>query len=521
MGSRTRKIAEILGNADHSTGKIHPDNLHRENISDGGTAGTKLAAGTTAQRASTTGQMRFNSTTGLAEYYTGSEFKAIDSPPVVSSVDVSEVDSQAGGNQTVVITGSNFQSGATASFIGSSADFTAASTTVNNSSQITAVAPKASFLNAQEPYGVKVENTSGLSSTLAAAINVDTAPTWSTSAGSLGTIQDNATGTHFTLSATDADGDTVSYAVTAGSIPAGTSLNSSTGVISGDPTDVSGDTTSTFTVTATANSKTAVREFSIITTHDFGYSTSGITWNMRARDQSLSEGAVSDGTSLSLHSTTASGFTAEAEYGNAMVFKSSNSSPWNAAPDDKAFQFNGGSGSIEINPSNSSTANTYWNNPTSQSTACWFQWTSDSGRQVLISRYTGTIQQWNQIVDPGREFHYNSSGVISGASGDLNASYFSLNTWHLMHKVYNVSDGTFRWYIDGSQVVSTSPGTDSGNGLSGYSNDTTGYSIGSRTDNSETFNNGYVAEARHYSRALTSTEITNEWNATKGDFGRS
>ena len=30
MGSRTRKIAEILGNADHSTGKIHPDNLHRE-----------------------------------------------------------------------------------------------------------------------------------------------------------------------------------------------------------------------------------------------------------------------------------------------------------------------------------------------------------------------------------------------------------------------------------------------------------------------------------------------------------
>ena len=90
-----------------------------------------------------------------------------------------------------------------------------------------------------------------------------------------------------------------------------------------------------------------------------------------------------------------------------------------------------------------------------------------------------------------------------------------------MHKVYNVSDGTFRWYIDGSQVVSTTPGTNSGGGLSGYNNNTTGYSIGSRTDNSETFNNGYVAEARHYSRALTSTEITNEWNATKAAFGRS
>ncbi len=54
MGSRTRKIAEILGKADHSTGKIHPDNLHRENISDGGAEGTKVASGTTAQRGTTT-----------------------------------------------------------------------------------------------------------------------------------------------------------------------------------------------------------------------------------------------------------------------------------------------------------------------------------------------------------------------------------------------------------------------------------------------------------------------------------
>ena len=90
-----------------------------------------------------------------------------------------------------------------------------------------------------------------------------------------------------------------------------------------------------------------------------------------------------------------------------------------------------------------------------------------------------------------------------------------------MHKVYNVSDGTFRWYIDGSQVVSTTPGTDSGNGLSGYSNSTFPYSVGVRTDNYETFNNGYIAEARHYSRALTATEITDEWNSTKGDYGRS
>ena len=57
-----------------------------ENIVDTGTEGTKIALGTTGQRGSTTGQIRFTPTTGLAEYYTGTTFKAIDAPPTVSSV---------------------------------------------------------------------------------------------------------------------------------------------------------------------------------------------------------------------------------------------------------------------------------------------------------------------------------------------------------------------------------------------------------------------------------------------------
>ena len=38
-----------------------------ENITDTGTAGTKVATGTTAQRGSTTGQWRYNTTTGFFE----------------------------------------------------------------------------------------------------------------------------------------------------------------------------------------------------------------------------------------------------------------------------------------------------------------------------------------------------------------------------------------------------------------------------------------------------------------------
>ena len=236
------------------------------NISDGGNSGTKVALGTTAQRVSTTGQFRFNSTTGLAEYYDGTSFKSLDAPPVVSSIDVTEVDSQAGGNQTIVITGSGFASGASVTYVGTSVNFNASTVTVNSASQITAVAPKSSFLNAQEPYGVKVINTSGLAGTLTGQINVDTSPSWQTASGSLGSLGE-ATTANVSVSATDPDGDTVAYSVQSGSLPAGASLNTSTGAITGTLSGVSADTTSNFTLRATANTKTVDRAFSIIVTN--------------------------------------------------------------------------------------------------------------------------------------------------------------------------------------------------------------------------------------------------------------
>ena len=265
--TKARDIANLLSTAN---GKIAGSNLDVsfENISDTGTEGTKVASGTTAQRGSTTGQWRFNTTTGYFEGRNNiGSFSTLEPTPTVSSVDVTEVDSQAGGNQTIVISGTNFSSGGTITFVGTSAEFNASTTTYNNATQVTAVAPKASFLNAQEPYKVKFTSSSGVAGTSATGIiNVDTSPTWSTASGTLATVQDDATGTHATVSATDADGDTVAYSVQSGSIPAGTTLNTSSGTISGDPTDVATTTTSNFTLRATANTKTVDRAFSIIIT---------------------------------------------------------------------------------------------------------------------------------------------------------------------------------------------------------------------------------------------------------------
>ncbi len=234
------------------------------NITDTGTEGTKVASGTTAQRGSTAGQIRFNSTTGLAEYYTGTAFKAIDAPPTVSSVGASNItDAQISANYDLSISGSGFISGATVKFIGNDGtEYTSPTVTVNSETSISARVPT-TVTNANEPFDVKVTNVSGLANTLADAFNVDASPVWQTASGTLATISDVATGTHSTVSATDPEGDTVSYSFQSGDF-GGMAVNSSTGAITGDPTDVSTSTTRTFTLRATSGTNTTDRSFNII-----------------------------------------------------------------------------------------------------------------------------------------------------------------------------------------------------------------------------------------------------------------
>ena len=82
-----------------------------------GTGGIKIPVGTTAQRVNTQGMVRFNSTTGLLEYFDGTTYKGLDIPPTVSSVNSSNFESSALPTN-VVITGSNFSSTVTVKFIG-------------------------------------------------------------------------------------------------------------------------------------------------------------------------------------------------------------------------------------------------------------------------------------------------------------------------------------------------------------------------------------------------------------------
>ena len=67
MTTKARKMANIIGRI--SSNKLQSADLDVSfsNISDTGTEGTKVATGTTAQRGSTTGQWRYNTTTNFFE----------------------------------------------------------------------------------------------------------------------------------------------------------------------------------------------------------------------------------------------------------------------------------------------------------------------------------------------------------------------------------------------------------------------------------------------------------------------
>jgi hypothetical protein len=260
--TRARDLSKLLGT--NNNGVIPNSNLDVsfQNITDTGTQGTKVATGTTAQRGSTQGQIRFNTTTGLAEYYTGTQFKIIDSPPTVTSISPSTALS---ANTSIAITGSNFSSGATVQFIGNDGTvYNSPTVTVNNSGSITALTPATTLTVANEPYDVKVTNASGLSSILNDALDAGSSPSWNTASGNL-TSQLAGLTINTSVSATDIDaGQTISYSVQSGSLPTGLSLNSSTGAITGTAGNVGADTTSTFSISASDGTNSATRSFNII-----------------------------------------------------------------------------------------------------------------------------------------------------------------------------------------------------------------------------------------------------------------
>ena len=179
--------------------------------------------------------------------------------PTVSSISPSTIENT---QTAVTITGTNFVNGATVNAISSTgAIYTADTVSFTNSTTLAT-----NFtLTTDGTYYIRVENPDGLAGRSATALlTVSDAPTWVTTAGSLGSI---AAGSAISFTVQATSDSTVSYSVVSGSLPGGASLNSSTGVISGTESGATAETAYNFTIRATdAELQTADRAFSITVT---------------------------------------------------------------------------------------------------------------------------------------------------------------------------------------------------------------------------------------------------------------
>ena len=195
----------------------------------------------------------------------GTTWKATELAPATTSISPTELESHppGGGNITFTLTGTNYaSSGMSVHFLATSgSDITSGMTVTHTSSTSLSVEiARSSFVDANEPYSIKVTKVSGLTHTLDNALRVDNAPSFSTYVGTLigsppvvASVNDNIdSATHATLSAVDAESDAVTYSETTSTLTNAGMTLSSAGAITGAPTDVTSDTNYDFTARATS-----------------------------------------------------------------------------------------------------------------------------------------------------------------------------------------------------------------------------------------------------------------------------
>lgn len=193
----------------------------------------------------------------------------IDAAETKPTITTSSVIIAPSTSQTFTLNGTNFVSIPIVEFIASTGAITRATAVSFTSATALSVTTNLASGN----YFVRVENNDGNAvRSTNAILTASTSPTWTTSAGSLGTFAGNTSGTLATVAATS--DSSITYSVTSGSsdlTSANVTLNASTGAL--ETTDFGGSsttpTTYTFEITATdAENQTAARTFSL--TSSFG-----------------------------------------------------------------------------------------------------------------------------------------------------------------------------------------------------------------------------------------------------------
>lgn len=304
-----------------------------------GTSGIELPKGTTAERVNTQATVRFNTSTSYMEYYDGTSWTAVVPLPTITSASPSIVDPGDSTEQTFTITGANFDETSTATFIGqtTSVETSANSTGFVSSTELTV---KISLPSDLQDYKVKVQAAAGAGISENAVVTASSAPTWTTSSGTLQTVYINSPISTSVAATADSD---VTYSETT-SVLTGTNtpsqmnctLNSSTGAITGtSPSPSANSTTYNFTLRATdEESQTTDRQFSIVVERFTGGNQSPASMVELAQGiLTASDTNVSSGGTLTLNSSSIGSYEYYKTSGTTTISSFSNSTYFSGSRD--------------------------------------------------------------------------------------------------------------------------------------------------------------------------------------------
>ena len=194
------------------------------------------------------------------------------------------------GGQTINLTGNGFQSGCSV-LVGSTASSVV---TFISTTQISFTAPAM----AAGTYVIYVINPDGGTAISIPGISYSGTPTWSTSAGTLGTAYE--TGSISTTVTATGDAP-ITYSLVTGTLPTGSTLNSN-GTISGTAVATASITTYSFTIKATdAQNQDTNRAFSITINPDV------VTWSSPANSTTYNVFTNSAIANVTMSATSAAG----------------------------------------------------------------------------------------------------------------------------------------------------------------------------------------------------------------------
>ena len=156
--------------------------------------------------------------------------------------------------------------------------------------------------------------------------------------------------------------------------------------------------------------------------------------------------------------------------------------------------------------------------------SAWFSFDSlTSLNNVLISTFESTSQEWTTLNANSTgyaEFIIDNDGDNTG--GDAvkvtltdTTTQMSSGTWYNMCATYNSTSGVMKLYLNGSQVATTT------HSQTGTITGVEPIRIGGRSSFTSSTERwiGDIAVVLTYSKELSSTEVTQNWNAYKGRYG--